>query len=290
MPSLQWVSSPGPRSKVLHLVAPIHTANASARRCTGPAFSQSPARSGHSACMRKIFDESLRPLTLHRHQNVLYPPLPNISRQLRPLGTRDEGNDALPRVHQSQPRAYQPDQDESRVSSRSASRSSSESWSEDLIYLEAERLHASPGLTASPDERVRDWLSATATDSHRDVEAMTRMREDPDMHYNGQVPNDRTVVKCKSVTSDKTDMSINKITACLPHSQRQISGTCRTFDFDQGLATQAHTTVAAFTRSCNATAASACSQATLPQAGTPSRCDTPKLGPLSPNVCTERGP
>lgn len=74
--SSQWVSSPVPRSKVLHLASPNRTANASARRCTGPALSQSPARSGHSACMRKIFDE---PLTLHRNQKVFYPPLPNIS-------------------------------------------------------------------------------------------------------------------------------------------------------------------------------------------------------------------
>lgn len=110
---------------------------------------------------------------------------------------------------------------------------------------------------------------------------MIKVREDPDVHHNG----DLTVVNRNDVTSDKMDMLKNKI-----RSQRQISDTRRTFNCNQRLATQAHTTVATFTDSYNTTAASACLQATPPQVGTTSRWGDPKLSTLSLNVCTERGP
>lgn len=95
--SSQSATARGPRTRALHLAPPVYAANASAHRCIGSALSQSPARSGHNKCMRKIFDDPLRPLSLQqRPEDVIYPSLPNVSRQLQPLGKLRQGRDAAP--------------------------------------------------------------------------------------------------------------------------------------------------------------------------------------------------
>lgn len=78
--------SPGP-----HLASPAHPANTSVRRRIGSALLQSPARSGHSTCIRRILDDPLRPPALRqRPRDVIYPPLPNVSRRLSLLRKHDE--------------------------------------------------------------------------------------------------------------------------------------------------------------------------------------------------------
>lgn len=271
---------------MLHLASPAHTANVSARRCIGPALSQSPARSGHSTCMRKIFDDPLRPLSL-RHQDVIYPSLPNVSRQLQPLKKRYHGCDAVPRLHRSPPQEYQPDRDEPRASAHSASLSSSESWSNDSIYLEVKRLNASPSLATSPDERVRDWLLTTHHDGG--MNTGTEMTEDLEVCLDGPVPRDRTVIMHNNVVFKKSDMSTNEVAAYSPLSQRQISDTCEIFDFNQAPATQADRTISAPTRLRNAAATATDAHVTPLQTCTSSSQEDYELRLLSPNVCTERG-
>jgi len=93
--------------------------------------------------MRRIFDDLLRPVSLRqRPEDVIHPPLPNVSRQLQPLYKRRQGRDAAPNLHRLSPQEHKSDRDDSRIMARSASPSSSESSSNDSIYLEAERLNA----------------------------------------------------------------------------------------------------------------------------------------------------
>jgi hypothetical protein len=281
--------TPGARSRGLHLASQVQTANAGARRCIGSALSQSPARKGHSTCMRNIFDDPLRPLALRqRPHDVIYPPLPNISRQLSPLKKHHQNRKAAPRLYQPPPQECQYDQTTPRVSADSAPRSSPDSWSDDSIYLEAERLHTSTSLAESPNARVRDWLSTTDEDGH--ISASNEMAENLSVHLHGPALRDRTAVKPNDVTSDEAEMSTNNFPAYLLHSRRQVSDTCKTFAFDQVPAKQAHKIGNSSTRYHSSTPTATYVHATPPQACASSRREDLELSPLSPNVCTERGP
>ncbi|KAF1934106.1 uncharacterized protein M421DRAFT_88129 [Didymella exigua CBS 183.55] len=287
--SSQPVTPPFPRNQDPHLASRVYTANASARRCIGAALSQSPARSGHSTCIRRIFDDPLRPLALRpRPRDVIYPPLPNVSRQLSPSRKHHQSRNAPLGPHQPLPQDQHSSQDESGISAGSIARSSSESWSDDSIYLEAERLHASPSLAALADGRVWNWLSAT--DDDRDIDTRTEGAESLDVHPDEPALRNCTALKPNNVIAHEAEMSTDDLTAYLLHSQRQVSSMCETLGFNRLPAKQARKMVDTSTRSCGPNATGPHMNVTPPTARASSFREDLELNPLSPNVCTERGP
>jgi hypothetical protein len=279
----------GPRSRVIHLASPVQTANVSARRCVRPTLSQSPARSGHSTCMRKIFDDPLRPLALRqRHHDVIYPPLPNVSSHLQLSGNRLRGHVSASSLHRLPPQERQSGRDQPRVLARSASRSPSESWSDASIYVEAETVHASPGLAASPYDQVQDWLSTMIYDG--DIGPSNKTAGVVDGHLNRPMVRDGTSIMHNNIISNETGTFKNDGAVYLPCSQRQIFDTCKTFDFDQPPPSQAHKTVGSPIRFRSADARATYVHVTPIRTRKSSCREDPELSPLSPNVCTERGP
>lgn len=265
------------------MAIPVHSANASARRCIETALTQSPARSGHSTCMRKIFDGPLRPLAPRQaHQDAVYPSLPNVSRQLSRLTRHRESRNAPCRLQWSDRPL---DQDDSCMPTSSFPRSLSEPWSEDSIYLSTESLHASPS-NATRDDRVRDWL-LTAETSDIDIRAETA--ENLDMHLNGPLLRDCAAVEPNNIIPGKAKTLRSDLTAGRPQTRRQVSDTCETLEIDQSPTKQPHATIKAFRRSRNSTATPAHVYITSPQAQASPRRKVIELKPLSPNVCTNRG-
>ncbi|KAJ8105153.1 hypothetical protein OPT61_g10351 [Boeremia exigua] len=212
------------KSKELQTCSPCNAANSSARRRRDTAFLNSPARRGHSACMRQIFDsKQQQALVQHSNHNVIYPSLPNVSRQLSPPGEYWSMHDSI-----SRGRDYRPEQsplmskDVSGIFSPTASQDlandynpPSESWSGDSGYLDAERRSDSADVeAASSATRVSEWLSATYDGSER----IRDMVSEADVqgwvlgnHYNTFTPNE--------AARDRAKLSSNIPTECFDPGQ-----------------------------------------------------------------------
>jgi hypothetical protein len=140
--------------------SPSKLANIRIRRCNnGSTLLQSPARDGHAARMRQIFEEAGREQhTPQVDKGVLYPQLPNISRKTSPP----------PEYHTPQPSPIR--RPESLCMSTSsfqikpqqlqvpASEPSSESWSDDSAYFIAGSRRRTTSNAVCPKERITDWL------------------------------------------------------------------------------------------------------------------------------------
>lgn len=115
------------------------------------------------------------------------------------------------------------------------------------------------------------------------------MVEKLDLHPKARVLRHCTAVKSNCIIADGTELSTNSLTASLLQSQRQVFDTCKTLDFGLLPAEQARRTVNPSTRSGNSAATAGFGHVTPPPSRITSREDL-ELSPLSPNVCTERGP
>lgn len=153
------------------MLSPRRVANTGTRRDrVGSTLLQSPARAGHSACMRHIFDATeQRPLGLQQSQGVMYPTLPNISRKASSLkkdrtaiGTPTAVNGSLsqyqPPLVSAVTTVDLPQSPQPHIPERAASGPSSPSWSDDASYLNASPRCNKAALAGSPTERVREWL------------------------------------------------------------------------------------------------------------------------------------
>ena len=210
--------------------SPIRVANTSARRCVRPTLLQSPARLGHSACIRRIFDsEQQQSLDLTWTQRVLNPTLANVPRH---VSTMTHGPVCKPTRHE---REESEEQSSSLHKNGTLTNSpanihlipqtldcSSDSWSDDSGYLNVESC-SSADRADSPTARICDWLLTTCTndpgskaswDQYHATDHEVRMLEccAIDMHDNSR----------ESMLYDGSH----------PQSQRYISETCKRLRFD----------------------------------------------------------
>lgn len=153
------------------LLSPRRITNTSTRRDrVGSTLLQSPARAGHSACMRHIFDATeQRPLGLRQSQDATYSALPDTSRKpsfltkyRAAIGSPTTDNGSL---SQDQPPLVSADTTvdlsqppQPHIPEGAASGPSSPSWSDDSSYLNASPRCDKSALAGSPTERVREWL------------------------------------------------------------------------------------------------------------------------------------
>jgi hypothetical protein len=158
------------RAESLQLKSPSHVANTSARRCVGPILSQSPARLGHSACIRQVFDSKHQQhLDVRQIQDIMYPHLADVSRQISPAREQGTTNFLTGRNrHQSRGQSSSLHTDATVIGlpatpplAAKDAEPCSEPRSDDSKYLNADLPCISTGLSESPNTRIRDWLSAT---------------------------------------------------------------------------------------------------------------------------------
>ena len=224
--------------------SPTRVANTSARRCIGSTLLQSPARCGYSVCIRQIFDDTQQQLLVRqRSQDVIYPPLPNISRQVSPI-EKHWVMDSPTRHDRRHRRGRSPSLNID-VTARSPPttphhvakdrKPSSESWSDDSSYLNAEGLCVSTGLAASPDERVRDWLLATCDD---DSESTTYTIGEDLNDQESRISERRYTIAPNEAVLNREEPPSNVSTANLYQSvfgtqaQRHVSNKCKGFKFN----------------------------------------------------------
>jgi hypothetical protein len=166
------------------IASPSKLANIRIRRChNGSSLLQSPARAGHTARMKQIFEEAGREQhTPQVDKGVLYPQLPNISRKASPPPEHSQHHtphsspirrpESLCMSNISPTRrpeslcmstspfrivSQQPQGDRFSVSEQS-----SESWSDDSGYFVASSRNQTANLTVCAIERITDWLVSVA--------------------------------------------------------------------------------------------------------------------------------
>lgn len=151
---------------------PSQVANTGARRCRAAStLLQSPARAGHSACMRQIFDHSKPyPLGLQQSHHSTHPVLSNTARQVSPLRCNHTTTDSITTHDQSLPTPSNPTTNlplsfQSHSPEEVTSRQPSESWSDDSQYLSVGLQYHSTHVAASPSERIYEWLQETGNGS-----------------------------------------------------------------------------------------------------------------------------
>ncbi|KAF1832734.1 hypothetical protein BDW02DRAFT_631799 [Decorospora gaudefroyi] len=174
-PSRDLTPSQGPAS-------PPTQANIRVRRVHGSRLLQSPARAGHAARMRQIFEEAGREQpTPQGDRGVLYPQLANISRRASPPPEYSrQAHSPLPPIHRPQtlwmstdPFHIVPQVNEAQVSD-----GSSESWSDDSGYLIRKSRTRPAGLTVSSKERIADWLASVSSEGEEALDANGHLCDD----------------------------------------------------------------------------------------------------------------
>ncbi|KAF1942145.1 hypothetical protein EJ02DRAFT_465983 [Clathrospora elynae] len=148
----------------------------------GSTLLQSPARAGHAARMRQIFEDAGREQrTPQDNKGVLYPQLPNISRRTSPppeyrLPDKCRGSHCSPSrrpeslcMSTNSFRAIPQPQ----VNSVQLFERESESWSDDSGYFIGDSRIRPSAVAVPPKERIYDWLqnvSEPEVDDAEDVE------------------------------------------------------------------------------------------------------------------------
>jgi hypothetical protein len=253
--------------------SPSRLANTRIRRCNnGSALLQSPARAGHAARMRQIFEDAGREQhTPQIDKGVLYPQLPNISRKASPPPEhcpspirRPESLCMSNASYVRRPGSFCMSTSSFRavpqVTRLPVSEQSSEAWSDDSGYFIASSRHRTTTHAVCPRERIADWLEGVAA---CDGEGLQYAQDD--------------------------------------YFTSSSSGTYKTPTQDPFTQSSSTTTPSLFSRShpkpfspqSTVVIKSYPSRAILPR--TPQRSPSKEeggisLSPLSPNVCVERGP
>ncbi|KAH6878200.1 hypothetical protein BKA58DRAFT_90670 [Alternaria rosae] len=156
--------------------SPSRIANIRVRRANnGSTLLQSPARAGHAARMRQIFEDAGRdhecPQPPQPDRGVSYPQLPNISRKASPPAehSRNEQRFTLtvsPVQHPKSPcmssTSFRMVSHATQAVSPRVSEQSSESWSDDSGYFIAGSRNRTASLTGPPRDRVNDWLATVS--------------------------------------------------------------------------------------------------------------------------------
>ncbi|USP82629.1 uncharacterized protein yc1106_09903 [Curvularia clavata] len=277
--------TPGPSS-------PLGLANIRIRRPPhGSLLLQSPARAGHAARMRQIFEHASREQQPPQPTKpLLYPQLPNVSRKASPPLA------SMPNYCQQASPTRLPQQSlcmstaSSRAGFRHAqavfamSEQSSESWSDDSGYL-LTRSHISKLAPAFvPDDRITEWLTSVSTPDYEEHDAHVQDYDAP----------------CRYSSSELSDNASSGL-AQQPLESRPVKVTIEDVSPGQGLTYTRdsvplkpsfplkelitdHVSTAHPTTPIH----SYYSDAIHPLLS--SANEVIQLSPLSPNVCIERGP
>ncbi|KAE8824852.1 hypothetical protein PTNB85_09616 [Pyrenophora teres f. teres] len=134
----------------------------------GPALLQSPARAGHAARMRQIFEDAGRGnQTQHPNRDTLYPQLPNISRKASSPPEHNATGEGQPPHHSPihrpeslcmSTKSFRPVPYQLHAECTAVSEASSESWSDDSGYFIAGSRTRSSNAAVPPRERISNWL------------------------------------------------------------------------------------------------------------------------------------
>ncbi|RYN64413.1 hypothetical protein AA0117_g12496 [Alternaria alternata] len=293
---------PGPDDS---LSSPTKQANIRVRRANnGSALLQSPARAGHAARMRQIFEDASRDhISPQSGQSVLYPQLPNISRKASP--TREYGGDEQHCTLTSPPirppeslclstSSSRMVQHKLQLKSPHISEQSSESWSDDSGYFIAGSRNRTFSLTGPPRDRINDWLTNVA-ESECNIPTVKDENECQHSSFSLLLPPPpkltdidllhKSSEQSPTPTCDATiqdpflDFDTNPRTPSLFKSlpARRFPNTSSSKPLTTQ--TQAQSTETVTVRSRNSPAR----QSIFEDGGV-------QLSPLSPNVCIERGP
>ncbi|KAF2632705.1 hypothetical protein BU25DRAFT_417302 [Macroventuria anomochaeta] len=233
------------RAGELQPISPSRIANTSARRYMGSALLHSPARLGHSACIRQIFDDTQqRSLGRQRTRDVIYPSLANVSRHVSPHKNSqaifsDSSRHDRPQP-QDQPSSIDTDatvSDPHVISPHTAElRPSPEPWSDDSGYLNASLSCISTEVAESPTERIYDWLSTTCSGELEGT--ADNMGENRDVDRERRVPGPRSSEVYQETSGKGSELLSNPPTMDAPQSvlgtrlERHVSDMCKTFNFD----------------------------------------------------------
>ncbi|KNG47353.1 hypothetical protein TW65_05905 [Stemphylium lycopersici] len=167
-------ATPRPSESIQILASPSRLANIRIRRSHhGSLLLRSPARAGHAARMRQIFeDASLKQQTPQVDRGALYPQLPNVSRRASPPiehnGYAQNQSQRSPCIRRPESlrtsaSSVRPIPRRTQVSFARASEQSSESWSDDSGYFVPRSRHRSSTLTFAPNDRIAEWLTGVST-------------------------------------------------------------------------------------------------------------------------------
>jgi len=277
--------------------SPSRLANIRVRRANnGSTLVQSPARAGHAARMRQIFEDAG-----HDHQSpqleqgVSYPQLPNISRKASPPVEhgRNEQYATLAISPVQRPESPYMSRASFRMVSHATqanspriSEQSSEAWSDDSGYFIAGSRNRTASLTGPPRDRINDWLASTSLH-----EQETCGIEDVlDYQSTSHLPRSSS---WKDVFSKDSTQSPHHIsTTTIPDPFLEPDSTLRISPLFKALPprlsrNQPHTPTQTQTPSPTTVTIRphqpAVNRPILEEGGI-------QLSPLSPNVCIERGP
>lgn len=278
-------SSPAPPS-------PSGLANIRIRRPQhGSLLLRSPARAGHAARMRQIFEHaSLEQQPPQPSQPLLYPQLPNVSRKASPPLAQPShvGNHSRCMSTASSPTGrphVQP-------TIAGVSEQSSESWSDDSGYLVLGSRTLKLARAFIPDNRISEWLAGVSTPDCDDHDAHV---QEHDAHV-GLEP-------CEDLSAESSDTASSRIVQrpleprpAKAMIQDVFCGKDRTYTRSDSVPSKPRSPLKELI-------------ADYPSTNCPPRPTTPlhsyhhdasnqplssndeiQLSPLSPNVCIERGP
>jgi hypothetical protein len=283
---------------------PSRLANIRIRRANnGSALLQSPARAGHAARMRQIFEDAGRDhQSLLHEQGVFYPKLPNVSRKASPPPEHNRDglhstptSSAVRRPESScmPTSSFRIESHEPQVNSLRVSEQSSESWSDDSGYFIAGPRKRISNLTGPPQDRISDWLTSVSAQEQeiciiedvldRQSTSHPSPRSSPSRLSENNISNNNTPKSPHQFTTTtiqdpflETDSSLrtSPLFKALPPQRLSVHQ-----HTPNQAPTQTHSTATITIRSHQPSA----KLSILKDGGI-------QLSPLSPNVCIERGP
>jgi hypothetical protein len=296
------------QTRELQLLSPSRRANTGARRCkVESTLLRSPARPGYSACMRQIFDHP--PLTLQQSQDVVYPALANVSRQVSPTRKHQTvmDNVPMPDKHQTQHRSFPPNTSGNVGLSRTEAShenippypaAPSEAWSDDSSYLSIQVRCHPKDIEESLPQRIHEWLLQTCNGFTEPVSECPGDQTGEHNHLDYQDLNHQSLCPTIEVMSidSRPGLRVSTERTSKNHSQRRGSKVHEKVKFSRSHIS--HSSLRAGQPNqddkCRASIKTSATVVTA-RASTPQHCmisplDEPDTSPLSPDVCTERGP
>ena len=301
-------ATPRPSESTQVLASPSRLANIRIRRSHhGSVLLQSPARAGHAARMRQIFeDASLEQQTPQTDRGALYPQLPNVSR--RASSPTEHNGHAQNQTQRSScvrgpeslctsTSSVRPIPHRTQVSFTGVSEQSSESWSDDSGYFITGSRNRSSTLTFAPNDRIAEWLTDVSTPQRDEHSANGQEDYDISPGFCQHFPSDFGDNKSKSTKQPQTRRPVRLVDAdpfltneyiygelgsSLPFSS--LFGSIPdpweipTHPPPTNAATQPTVTIRPYPRHSPTKHDRTHSEGGI------------QLSPLSPNVCVERGP
>lgn len=273
----------------------------------GSLLLQSPARAGHAARMRQIFEDASREQhTRQPASHTLYPQLANVSRKASPplalvhngrVRARFQQNPPTPRPPSrcmSSTTSFRASADDAPSAFVGLSAQSSESWSDDSAYLVARSRNPTSALAFVPNGRISEWLAGVSTpDWDQDgSEEEEEEKEQEDGHARSEF--------CQHFSAEFSHEAASRHIRQSPKPWRPVR--IKPLDpFGRQEHTYTETQPLAFhsfspfhDMTANPRPTFSAQRPTTPgpsnKQALPSSNDQIQYTPLSPNICIERGP